>query len=658
MQLTKFTSKFMLFLIFICLMSCSQDSDLLADLILEEKEEIIEPSDPVTGSDEDPYKDKDFSNPNKIVGSYYPTSQEDITNADNANKKAIITNSFTCNNCTFAANQTIEPAGGVITGENINLNNAFIENTYKQAFSSSTTFTGIYDKSRLSIEVFGAISGDGVDDSAAIDAAINNIEVATASPNGLYVKNKPSTYKREGNFDWNLNGAKIETTSNSDFRINTFDVDYIFTFYNLSPRIYNGEFDGTDTYGRLIWLRGQQSFYFADLNVHNYHSTSNARGIAFRVNMYPQSYGFNKGEFYRNTINNISSASDGIANNVNGLSKGILLGLYEDGAADVFLEDNIITNIIGDDAECLYIAPHGSATMDNNVNFYLTNETYKYAKRRQAKITVSNVHIRDSYFEAPGVAQDFNGQAAVILGVFSTKKGQTNKNFELINSDLVSNNIPTMGAIAVTELEDAKIIGNRITFSDISNYPGLTLGSGTTGYYGVLINNTIKENEFTNCGVEIARIFDPQNGPVVIDESTFNYNWGGNNPGNYVGVLRYSSSSNATVTGAVTLKNSAVNYSAGKVFNLFSGVVVSIVSSVENLTIDNVTVNYKGLSGVGQAFGYIGSKNSSNFGNTNAITNCTINGALATGAIKVTGSNKTVKISNSKDSAGLPITVF
>ncbi|WP_139344260.1 hypothetical protein, partial [Cellulophaga omnivescoria] len=216
-----------------------------------------------------------------------------------------------CNNCTFAANQTIEPAGGVITGQNINLNNAYVENTYKQAFSASTSFTQVYDKSRLSIEVFGAISGDGIDDSDAIDATINNIEIANASPKGSYIKNKPSTYKREGNFDWNLNGAKIETTSNSNFRINTFDVDYIFTFYNLNPRFYNGEFDGTDTYGRLIWLRGQQSFYFADLNVHNYHSTSNARGIAFRVNMLPQSKGFYKGEFYRNTINNISSASDG-----------------------------------------------------------------------------------------------------------------------------------------------------------------------------------------------------------------------------------------------------------------------------------------------------------------------------------------------------------
>uniref|UniRef100_UPI0011156C14 hypothetical protein n=1 Tax=Cellulophaga omnivescoria TaxID=1888890 RepID=UPI0011156C14 len=176
---------------------------------------------------------------------------------------------------------------------------------------------------------------------------------------------------------------------------------------------------------------------------------------------------------------------------------------------------------------------------------------------------------------------------------------------------------------------------------DVSNYPGLTLGSGTTGYYGVLINNTIKENVFTNCGVEIARIFDPKEGPVVIEDCIFNYKWGGNNPGNYVGALRYSSSSNATVTGSVTLQNSTINYSASNIFNLFSGVVVSIVSSVENLTIDNVTVNYKGLSGVGQTFGYIGSKNSSNFGNTNTITNCTINGALATGAIKVTGSNKT-----------------
>jgi len=139
-----------------------------------------------------------------------------------------------------------------------------------------------------------------------------------------------------------------------------------------------------------------------------------------------------------------------------------------------------------------------------------------------------------------------------------------------------------------------------------------------------------------------------------LDNKNFNDERKGNNPGNYIGVLKHYSSSNSRVFGSVTLKNSTVNYSASKNFPLFSGVIVSI----ENLTIDNVEVNYSGTSKVGANFGYIGIRNSSNFWSTNTIKNCIINRALATGATKINGSNKSVKIIDSKDNSGLPNTIL
>lgn len=60
-----------------------------------------------------------------------------------------------------------------------------------------------------------------------------------------------------------------------------------------------------------------------------------------------------------------------------------------------------------------------------------------------------------------------------------------------------------------------------------------------------------------------------------LDNRNFNYEWKGNNPGNYIGILRYFSSSNSRVFGSVILKNSTVSYSASKNFSLFSDVIVS-----------------------------------------------------------------------------------
>ncbi|SMC54904.1 Ig-like domain-containing protein [Cellulophaga tyrosinoxydans] len=599
---------------------------------------------------------ENFPNPNEIKGTYYPETAADMADASKANFKAIITKAFNCSNCKMAPNQTIEPAGGLISGTNINLNGAYIINNNKQVFSASSTFSAIYEKSKLSPDTFGGFANDSKDDTDAIDALINNSAYALGVTGGKYIKNAPSEYKRQGTFDWDLNGAEIETNNNSKFRINTFDVDYVFTMTNLSPRIYNGEFDGTNTYGRLFWLKGQQTFYFADLNVHDYHSTSNARGIAFKTSLYPQTYGFTKGEFYRNTIDNISSDSDGTANNVNGLSKGFNIALYEDGTANVYLEGNTVTNIIGDDAECLYIAPHGSATMNNNVNFYLTNETYKYAKRRQAKITVSNVHIKDSYFEAPLVEQDFNGQAATILGVFSTISGQTNKNFELINCDIVSKGVHRMSGLSITEVENAKIQNNRFTWSDISNYAGISFGSATSGYNGILINNSIRDNTFTNTGIQFSSLFDVQKSPLTIDSNIFNFDYTGFNPGNYVAALRYKGYGVDTVNEEVVFINNIINFKATSSFNLFTGVVVSLQSSVENLTIENVTINYSGVVPT-TSFGYIGSSSNANFNSSNTIQNCTINGASAIAAIEISGNDKSVNIKNSYDAGGNSLSI-
>ena len=77
------------------------------------------------------------SNPEGIepstTGSYTPNSAADVANPSNANKVAIITNSFDCTGCNWAPGQVIDPNGGAITGSNINLNGAFIRSKAARA---------------------------------------------------------------------------------------------------------------------------------------------------------------------------------------------------------------------------------------------------------------------------------------------------------------------------------------------------------------------------------------------------------------------------------------------------------------------------------------------------------------------------------------------
>ncbi len=659
-------------ILFLLLFSCSRDKDFLYNNINDQADNVEQTDDGSNTGSEDNTESGDSSgeegenetgeentegsngddfntpdnldNPNSIEGTYYPKSAAEIMDSSRENFRAIISNSFDCSECTFAANQTIEPDGGVISGTNINLNGAYIENNGEQAFSSETNFNGIYELSRLSPDIFGGFSNDGTDDTAAIDAMINNSKYAVGREDGLYLKNAPSIYNRQGTFDWDMNGSKILTNDNSSFEINSFDRDYLFDITNLSPKIYNGEFDGGEVYGRLFWLRGQERYYFADLNIYDYHSTSNARAIAFRINLYPQSYGFEEGEMYRCNIDNIESDSNGIANDVYGLSKGVWMELEETGTANVYFEDNVMTNMKGDDAECVYIAPRGSLSKTNNVHFYLINETYKFAKRRQAKITASNVHIYDSYFEAPGVDQDFNGQAVTMLGIFSTS-GENNLNAEVVNCEFVSSGVHFMHALSLTEVENAVIENNTFTFSDIANYVGLYLGGGDANYSGNLVNNSIKNNEFNNCGIQFSSYFTPQEA-LVMEENTFNYDWQGYNPGTYVGVIRYGAYTSQTVSSEVVFKNSTINYNAQNTFSLFRGVVVSSSSNVQNLTLDNIKVNYTGAL-PGQVFAHIGTGSSSSFDSSNIIKNCTINGASGSGSITVNGSDKGVVVENS-----------
>ncbi|MEW2921822.1 hypothetical protein AB1A65_10160 [Muricauda sp. ANG21] len=679
MKLSYCTPRAMLFLVTLVLFfsSCAKDSDLFDEYVIEPDEEVVEPGDPDQDPDpdedpnpdedpdqdqdpdEDPFDGIDFSTPdnpentNKIEGTYTPTSMADITNPANANLKAVISQSFNCNSCTFAAGQTIEPAGGVISGSNINLNGAYIENTYKQAFAPSVTFSETYNASRVSPETFGANAGDNSDDTDAIDAMINNVELAVTANGGTYIKNRPTNYRRSGILDWNMNGAVLKVTSAAGFNTGQVSVDAVFDITNLSPTIYNGEFDGTNTYGRLFYLHGQEYFRFQDLYVHNFYASTTYRAVAFRFTINASESGFKYGEFSNCVIDQIVAQGDGNYNNAPaGISKGwwyTISGINYSDPFTVLHTNNKVTNIIGDDAEAFY-AIQGGGSLDHDSKFVFDNEDYRYCTRRAIKACVSNVEIKNSYFEEiPESMFNSAQQMGTMIDFFSTQSSNLIQNIYV--HDNVIRTVPGSDAhyylLSMTEVDGAVITNNTFTMETTGNYGGVRLGSNTSSYNGALKNINITDNVFNNCYVNAMYNYAPvANEPINVDGNVFNFTA---SQGIDIGAMRFSQNSGSQ--GYVNFINNDINVDASSA-NGINGVIASNGVDVVGVNLENININYSN-SQSSRPFGYL----RGNFNSSNTIKNCNLTGASGINALEVLGGTQSVQLINSTDASGNPITI-
>nr|WP_299381529.1 hypothetical protein [Allomuricauda sp.] len=658
--------------------SCAKDSDLFLDYVIDPEEEVIDSEDPDEnsedpddnddnpdngddnnpddGDDDDsgipdfPEDPEDPVNPNKIEGTYTPESAADLADPAHTSFKAIISKSFTCDGCTLAPNQTIEPAGGVISGSNINLNGAYIENTYKQAFSPNAEFSSVYEGSRVSPEAFGAVSGDNVDDNDAIDALINNCALAIGAKDGSYIKNRPSNYRRNGIINWNLNGSEIKITSAANFRTGTVSVDAVFDMTNISPSFYNGEFDGTDAYGRLFYLHGQNHFSFRNLWVHNLYSPNAIRAVAFRFSINATGSGFSYGEFKNNLIEDIVAQGDGNYNDTHGIAKAwwySFSGMTSSTSFDIVYQNNVVRNIIGDDAEGFYAI--GGANVSHNGKFTFDNEDYRNCTRRAIKVCVSNVEIKNSYFEEiPQSMFNSAQQMGSMVDFFSTSSGNLIENIWI--HDNVIRTVPGNNAhyylLSVTDAKNVTIENNTVTMENTGNYGGIRLGSNTSIYSGALQNVKIRNNVLNNCYVNTMTKYAPVNNqPIEIDNNEFNFT---STLGVDVAALRFSAGNGAH--GYINFTNNDINVNMGSP-NGINGVLASNGVDVVGVTLDNVSVTYSNGSSA-RPFGYLrGSLN-----NSNTIKNCSLEGASGTESLVVNGS-QSAQITNSTDANGNPITM-
>lgn len=576
----------------------------------------------------------DTDNLPSVSGSGTIANLSDFTNAANAGKTMTVTGSFSATGATAASGMLLVPGGGVISGTNINLNGSGIQDNGTQLFDDGATFSSIYTLSRVSPELFGGVSGDATDDNDAIEALINNCQYATATLNGSYIKNNDSYITRSGTFDWDMNGAKISTTSTAGFPMTTVSTGAVFEITNLSPRIYNGEFDGTDTYGRFFYLHGQDHYMFNDLYVHDLYAPVTIRCVAFRFTINADASGFSYGEFRDNIVDQVVAQGDGNYNNSPaGISKWLWYTMSGHSGSTVYdnlYSNNTVSNIIGDDAEAWYaIGGVGTAHKGSWVFF---DNNISNCTRRATKACVNNVSMYDNTFTE---LEDSLYATAVQMGsmvdFFSTVSGTNASNFRLIRNVIqtAASTNPHYFLLAFTDLQDVVARENTIRVNSTgNNYGGLRLGSNTSGYTGDLANFEFTGNTFTNATIEIMDIYSANSGdPLNISGNTFVYNNG--NAYNVAPIWWYGGSTGSK--GYIDFDNNDITFNANP--SNMSGMIRSTSANitVPGFNSDGCTINFVSTDPTYEVGYIVGTMSSS------SITNLTITNGSGTPILRIDG---------------------
>ena len=662
------------FLIFLNL-SCAKDTDLFLEAVLEDEEELVETDET---SEEQADENSDFntnpapdnfeeSKPNTIIGTFSPTSAAEISDPTKANYKAIIETSFDCNGCTFAKDLTIEPAGGAINGADIKLNGAFIENNFKQAFSSNISFDNVYVKTRLSPETFGAIANDNSQDDDFITTLIANVAYATAQNGATYIKNSETVHNRSGVFDWNMNGAVLKTTNSASLSHGaalTNQHKYLFKFENLNVVLSNGELDGQDLASRCVNFNYADSYHLDNIYIHNYYAPPNAYARAVAVKLYIGD-NFTGGSMKNTIIENIGAASDNNANNAPfGVAKGISASIRTNNPTVQNITGCTINNVYGDDAEGFYNAPAQGyfGTYDyskQGAQFNFENNIFRACQRRALKINASNVSLTNNEIESATNDWIFSGAQATLVHIFSIKNAQP-----ISNVNVSGNTVKTIGdaknrGFGITDATNCIIENNVFEASYIGIQRSLNFANSSTagGIYSGDLSNTVifRNNTITNYYIDLPSVYQPINGGFVFENNVINLNID-RNMGAYWGTFRITDTSGDTQP--YTFKDITINVNQTfTTSSFFGGVILSQGKNLKNITLDNVEINYAGTSLPKYPFASAGADTSSgNFDSTNKILNCSLNGTIGTGAINIGGVGNPT-ITNSYGDGNTPISI-
>lgn len=619
---------------------------------------------------------------------YTPTSAADLSNPANAGKTAIISNFFNASGTTLAANQKIRPAGGAISGANINLNGAYIDDVLAQAFSSNVTFTSVYDKSWVYPEVFGAVGNNAGDDSAGIQAVMNQCKFTRLRFGANYIINSPVLVDRIGKAEnqtiVDMNFGKFEVTSKANYPLN--DRYAMFGFANSGIKMYNGEITANDNFGNAFKLFTPEAYHFEDLWIHALTITDaeiqglpaggNVRASAIKIEgttranhtyyfaFYPGRTGstkFKNGYMVNCLIEDVYVGTDFSPGNAVGVSKGFWL-IYEDidptWAAEGYHYGNVIRNIEGDDAEGYYFDDStffqaGGKVDDHPWWMIIESDSVYYCGRRAIKSTGASLKVTNSYFESiPDDRSRGGGYEGGLVTFFSqlhsTYPTQRTRNIIFNNNVCIDRGVIRENVIAMQSMADSQFIGNIVYNDPASGNYGWRLGHG--GGAGDFENVTISGNTLYNVFFNINAGFTSDKATFLISNNTINIT--ANSSGTYKAAFRANNSS--TTLEHLMVDGLTVNLNLNTGGATWGGLYASKSSArLNDSSFKNITINVTGAAltyPLGDCQGGVASDVT--------VENLLLNGAPGTNAWRIANTAfDTPTLTNARDDQGNPITI-
>jgi hypothetical protein len=422
--------KVLLPLIFLLLsLSCSKDSDLLADYVVADIE--------IQGR----FVVDDFF----FVSLSGSTTLDVLANDDlDEEDSAIITNVTQPNNGTVTLNDNSTITYAPDTPDSPDTTNETTETAETFTYTvevnngdgTATTAEGdvIINPSRqtpqgVSLQSYGAV-GDGVtDDTAAIQNAFDNETDIFSDPNKTYLISSSLTLDQNMGQTIDFNGSTITRNGHVQWMLYIDKRDYS----NSLTTIRNLKVDGNDKSGSTIDIKSRVNFENIEIYdvIHD-----NANGIRILVYDEPGIYG--QSVFDNVDIHNLVSVnSNGSSGDNPGMVHGFLVSAQETPSqtTQIVYKNSELFRLWGEDAGGITLNSPGFDTSNSPLSFWFENISVRDAQRRTVKNFIGNTTWINSTFVSaandnsklvPASEGGLNPAGLFVIASSSSATGSTN----------------------------------------------------------------------------------------------------------------------------------------------------------------------------------------------------------------------------------------
>jgi len=588
------------------------------------------------------------------IDTYTPINAADMSNATNAGKVAIITNSFSVANTTFAAGQIVQPNGGILTGTGININGARFLINNSQAFAPTARFVTRYTEC-LSPEIFGADIATA--DQDAIEAMYLNADMGINKANTIYNISDNTSFPTEvRTFKWSGNNATIENSFVSES-----NSVYLYDWTNTRVEICDLNIDGNLLTNLAINI-DNSDFYMENVKIRHFQGPDGGRSRGVNHVFYSETgrdtrlYNCEFGDFQIEGGQTLITTGGGatrallvILESVNFDPTNII---YE-------VRDSNMYSTYGE-GDAIHWFPVRDADQDNQIRLLVDGCTFSDNTRRDiktqgGKLTATNNTFTKISSTSPWATLDdgsyiqtVNVGVSLRDNVSSTEYHRNayiaNNTFKLADGDEEG----WSSYLGISHTLNTIVENNIFTRPKAGPFNAVAFSAKNPGLI-------IRNNQMTNVGISAANSTPTiPDGNIIIENNTFDYTayWGA-----WQMAIIQGGVTSAVVRDIIFQNNTVnVDFPTSSSTTNFKGIIGtrdgwSNVGFLNNV-ITNNTVTYTGSFSTNARFSYF----AGNFGNTNTISNHVVNGITASGAFEVLGSDQSFISTNNTNNLGQTLT--